>query len=203
MQCKDSTCFNVLRPTWPYFWLKPYPRDQWRNQALKSGWAHEVWGQKFPIWIQGRSPGGSLRGGEALISQIGYIYRQFAAIKYFSTHVCCRVRPLSPLRLPQKTIRIFCANPMTQHVLGRGHMPTRCYATAWDTPKIEYRMFIVLFFSIVRSKVLWYWQWSGNKIGLNHHFLEKNDINFLFTVTVIQICGPIRKSIVAHIKFMG
>jgi len=46
-------------------------------------------------------------------------YKQFAAVKCFSTQVCCRVRPPSPI--PQKTLCI-CANPMTQH--GRGRVGT-------------------------------------------------------------------------------
>ena len=94
---------------------------QWRRQALKSWWAQGVWGTVIPQRGLGRS------------RQKPDMYKQFAAaVKCFSTQVCCRVRPPSPYLLPSKKLRI-CANPMNQH--GGGwvgtypctHVPTRAH----------------------------------------------------------------------------
>ena len=48
-------------------------------------------------------------------------YKQFAAVKCFSTQVCCQVYPSSPLHLSPKKL-LICANPMTRH--GRGRVGT-------------------------------------------------------------------------------
>ena len=68
------------------------PTVQRRSQALKSGWAHGDLGEgkEVPQRGEGRSPGGNRL-------QKPDIYRQFAVVKCFSTQVCCRVSPPSPL----------------------------------------------------------------------------------------------------------
>ena len=73
--------------------------------------------------------------------QMPDIYRQFAAVKRFSMQVCCQVHPPSP-NPSQKTIQI-CANPMTQHGLGRvGAHPwlaTHCFVLyTWRTMRAGY-----------------------------------------------------------------
>jgi len=72
-------------------------REQWRSQALKSGWAQGVWGTEVP---GRRSMSGAPVGVWRRRPQKPDIYRQFAAVKCFSTPVCCRVRP--PFPLPPK-----------------------------------------------------------------------------------------------------
>jgi len=80
---------------------------------------HRVWGTEGGPGLEPRWSLGS------------QIYRQFAAVKCFSTQVCCRLCPPSPLPT-QKLLRI-CTNPMTQHGRGRvdmcSPMPTHGYAT--------------------------------------------------------------------------
>ena len=63
----------------------------WRSQALKSEWIQE-------IWSPAGSRGGATVGVKGRSFQKPDIYRQFAVVKCFSTQVCCRVRPPSPIR---------------------------------------------------------------------------------------------------------
>jgi len=72
----------------------------------------------------------------------GSVYIQFAAVKCFSTQICCRVRPPSPLLPHPKTLRI-CANPITQH--GRGR---------WTGARLRYWIsFIRLTSAVIHSAV--------------------------------------------------
>jgi len=108
---------------------------QWRSQALKSGWAHGVWGWKSASRVQGRSSGGGL--GRS--SQKSDIYKQFAVnvimyVQSDSVRCICRSVAESVLHLPYppppKNLRI-CANPTA----GAGYkhrcppVSTRLYAT--------------------------------------------------------------------------
>jgi len=93
-------------------------QNQWRSQALKSG----RWDRAL---MPGRNPGGGL----GRRPQKPDIYREFVAVKWFFTQVCCRVPPPSP-PLPRKkffgSARILWPN-MTG--IGWVFMPTRGYAT--------------------------------------------------------------------------
>jgi len=109
------------------------------SKALKSGWTHEVWGRKSLSGSRGGAP------VEVWGQEIRYI-QSLQLSKWFSTQVCCRVRP--PSSPPPKTLRI-CANPMTQHDRGRmGTCPPvatllyyvhLCIPVAWRVhPDISY-----------------------------------------------------------------
>ena len=92
--------------------------NQWRSQALKSGWAHGVWGRKSPSGVQRRSPGVGLGAKPSEAD------RQFAAVKCFSTHVCFRVRPPSPLPPPPKNSSDLRESHHPTRPGQGGHVPT-------------------------------------------------------------------------------
>ena len=97
---------------------------------LRPGWSSVAWpGSGIRVGTGGLgngNPAGSSGGvsmGVGAKPQKPKIYKQFAAVKCFSTQNCCRVHPPSPLSL-KKPYGSADANPMTQHV-----RPTRGYAT--------------------------------------------------------------------------
>ena len=71
---------------------------QWSSQALKSGSAQRAWRTEVPQRGPGAEPRWCL---EAKSPEARCIYKQFAAVKCFTTQVYCRVRPPSP-PIPQK-----------------------------------------------------------------------------------------------------
>ena len=75
-----------------------------------------VWRRKSPSGVQGLGAGGGLGANR----QKPDIYKQFAAVKCFSTQVFAESVLHLPLYPPKKANRI-CANPMTQHCRGRAH----------------------------------------------------------------------------------
>jgi len=131
---------------------------QRRSQALKSGWAQRVWGRKSPV------------GSIAIYIRKPYISEQLAAVKYFSTKVCCRVRPPSP---PQNSSDLCESQDPTRpgqdgHVQGghparahSGHVHTRGYATV----KVMYKSVTSVHFSFWNDN-----QPSASKGHWGHYF---------------------------------
>jgi len=94
-------------------------RTQWRSQALKV--------RVGTGGLEDRSPPAGSRAdprSHAKTPEAPYIYKEFAAVKCFSTQVCCRVRLTSPpTLLPQKNFGSAWI-PWFNTAGAGGHVPT-------------------------------------------------------------------------------
>jgi len=93
------------------------------------------------LWSQGghkgsrgpqRGPGAEPRWGMGRSPQKPW---QFAAVKCFTTQVCCQVRPPSPLPPPKKTSDLREFHDPTWPGQGGHGQPTRGYATALESSR--------------------------------------------------------------------
>ena len=95
------------------------PKQQWRSQAVKSGWAQGVWGWKS--FIPNPGPGGAPVGSGAKPPKARYIQTICSCQMLFYAGLLPSPSSISPYHLlSPKKLRI-CANPMNQHSRGSAH----------------------------------------------------------------------------------
>jgi len=112
---------------------------QWHCQALKSGWALSTGdlGDRFTQRRPGEVWGQSLQKPD--------IYREFAAVKCFSVHVCCRVHPPSPPYPLQKNFGSVWI-PWPKMAGQGGHRRWAC-----AHPRLRYWCHILVCYSKIKS----------------------------------------------------
>ena len=114
-----------------------HSHNTWLASCRKSKASHgslQLWlgasGSEVRVDSEGLgygSPPAGFRG----TAPVGIWHRQFAAVKSFSTEVCCLVRPPSSPYPPKNTLDLCESHDSTRSEQGgHGWVPTRGYATA-------------------------------------------------------------------------